>query len=48
MTPEELEEHERELDPSKAEIARGEYVDGLELARTLAARPSVVTDVGAS
>jgi hypothetical protein len=38
MTPEALEEHERELDLRKAEIARGEYVDGLELARKLAAR----------
>jgi predicted DNA-binding antitoxin AbrB/MazE fold protein len=38
MTPEEIEEHERELDLSKAEIARGEFIDARELSSRLGPR----------
>lgn len=38
LTPDELEELEREIELSQQEIARGEYVDGIEFARKLAAR----------
>ena len=38
MTPEELEELERELDLSKAEVARGDSIEARELSRRLGTR----------